>query len=195
METVIIEKPSVKETETVAPVKEEPVVEAVKQPVEVAVEERPIEAEPVEEEADEAVVVMTETVSELVVVVDGDVVSLWERFLEAFKKGKPLSYPFYVEGEAVALEGHKLVIAYDEKYTFHKERGETDKHKANAEAVLSQVAGKPMKVLLQFKVAEVKKEVSVEDKIKDIFGEDVTFIDFLIFVTICIYRLIKFKEE
>ena len=139
--------------------------------------EKPVEAEPLEEESDEAVVVMAEPISEPVVLVDGDVVALWHRFLEAFKKGKPLSYPFYVEGEAVALEGIKLIIAYDEKYTFHKERGETDKHRANAEAVLSQVAGKPMKVLLQFKIAEVKEKVSVEDKIKDIFGDDVTFID------------------
>lgn len=109
--------------------------------------------------------------------VEGNGQALWQKFLEALKKEKPLSYPFYVEGEVSGVNGNKLVIVYDEKYTFHKERGETEKHKANAEAVLSQVSGNPMKVILEFKTVEVKEEVSVEDKIKDIFGDDVTFID------------------
>ena len=176
--TKVVEKSIVSEVnaEPISPVKVEIAVEAVEESTEVTIKERPIEAELVEEEVEEAIVVMTEPVSKAVVV-EGDVIALWKSFLEAFKKAKPLCYAFYVEGEAVAREDNKLFIAYDEKYTFHKERGETDKHRANAEAILSQVAGKPMKVVLQFKVSEVKKEVSVEDKIKDIFGEDVTFID------------------
>lgn len=135
-----------------------------------------IETEPAEETVEEEIVIMTESVSEAVSV-ESDVIALWESFLKAFKKAELLSYPFYVEAEAIAIEDNKLFIAYEQKYAFHKERGEIDKHKANAEAILSQVAGKPMKIVLQFKIPEDKKAVSVEDKIKDIFGEDVTFID------------------
>ena len=120
------------------------------------------------EETEETIVVMTEPVSDTVAVED-DIIALWKIFLKALKKAKPLSYPFYVEGEAVAIESNKLFIVYDKKYVFHKERGETNKHKNNAEEILSQIAGKPMKIELQFKVPEIKKEVSVEDKIKDIF--------------------------
>lgn len=111
------------------------------------------------------------------IIAKNDVIVLWESFLETLKRVKPLSYPFYVEGKAIAIEDNNLFVAYDKKYTFHKERGETNKHKTNAEEILSQVAGKSMKILLQFKTAEAKKEFSTEGKIKDIFGEDVTFID------------------
>ena len=75
------------------------------------------------------------------------------------------------------MVGDTLILHYAEKYNFHKERAEKPEHQHVAMEVLRGLAGRKISLKIQSLEGEQTKTESPHDKIVEMFGNEVTFVE------------------
>lgn len=100
---------------------------------------------------------------------------LWSLLLEALGKRNKMAQAYYKEAHETHLDGSALVIRYQEKFRFHKERAENQDNLKLAEELLKTIAGRKIRIAIEFDDAGNTQEKSAEDKLRDVFGDNVTF--------------------
>lgn len=115
--------------------------------------------------------------TELKITSDAPMQEVFAKFLGIIKKKNPLIFPFYEVGSFLTKEGKTLIIEYPIKYQFHQERAMSPKNKEVAEAILKEVTGKTLEFQTVLKKEEQEKVKTPEEKLKAVFGSEVTFLD------------------
>lgn len=106
-----------------------------------------------------------------------EVEELWQRFTEALGQKNRSLLAYYKEAEYRELVGDTLILHYAEKYNFHKERAEKPEHQHVAMEVLRGLAGRKISLKIQSFEGEQTKTESPHDKIVEMFGNEVTFVE------------------
>ncbi len=91
----------------------------------------------------------------------------WEEVLRVIKQEHILTHAWLVEGKPEKLEGDKLTIVFDKKYTFHKENIEKPESCAIIEKAVEKVLHKKIKVH-----SMLEKEENTQIKKMDVIKKD-----------------------
>lgn len=102
---------------------------------------------------------------------------LWDRFIKVINEKNKTLNAYYKEVSHKELEGNKLKVYFEDKYEFHKLRAESPENLKVAEDFLREIAGKKIQLEIFINKIEVKKEKTAEDKLTEIFGDSITYID------------------
>lgn len=109
--------------------------------------------------------------------IDGE--KLWHRLMVIIgEKNKSLE-AYYKGSVGHVFMENILTIYFDkEKSGFHKDRAELPENIELAEAILRKIAGRKIKILIEFtNEIEESKEKNSEDKISEIFGNNIKYIN------------------
>lgn len=105
----------------------------------------------------------------------------WDKILRIVKEKDVKTNAFLKEGRPLLFSDSNLIIAYDNKFVFHKEAMERPNNKELVENIVSSFFNKSIKI--KFAMESDKLEHEMEDKkdiIKDVinfFGEDIVKIE------------------
>ena len=86
----------------------------------------------------------------------------WPHVLQAIAKIKPTLKSYLVQGEIKEVQGGKVVIGFDEQYSFHRDALDTEQNKELVEAQLELRIGKRLRV--RFVQTETSADQPAEKK-------------------------------
>ena len=102
---------------------------------------------------------------------------IWDRFMKEINEKNKTLNAYYKEVGHKEFEGNKLKVFFDEKYEFHKIRAQSPENLKTAEGFLREIAGRKIVLELLLNKDEEAKGKSVEDKLVEIFGDMITYIE------------------
>ncbi len=108
---------------------------------------------------------------------DGE--KLWHRFIIVIGERNKSVEAYYKGSVGHVLIDNIMTIYFDkEKSSFHKSRAELPENLELAEGILKYLAGRKIKLVIEFsEELEKKQENNPEDKITEIFGENIKYIN------------------
>lgn len=126
---------------------------------------------------DEPTIEEIEVVNKKIVSEDLSLSKIWDKFMQAINEKNKTLNAYYKEVNHKELEGNRLKVFFEEKYKFHKTRAESPNNLKIAEGFLREITGKKIILELILNEENEKKEQSVEDKIEEIFGDNITYVE------------------